>query len=391
MSRTAVRSTIALSLVLFAAAIGCQGIEAGFAGGMGLEFTYTPILPLSYNIESTLALSLSVSEVAFRSETTFDLSGFQAQLLSVSLDLGALQLSEEILFAPVFERNVLSLNAQIVGIDIGLDLMLANVGTTQTPSYSMGTVLKLGSGLIGGFSLTSLTGFGAEDLVNLLDGVEAPFSHEVLELFDYLETLFAVQPELRVTVVPGFYFEEELIRIEMDTCGLLASTSTWLDGGGFLKEVLEFGYRFAEPTFSFVTALTVNGGFAISGLDFSVDLRLDPVRFTSRTAFAAPTVPSPLPVLFAGQGFAVSFAVWDVLITLETDFDDLFLFDRQLLALDALLGPVAFASLTSFDAGGFAGQWIRAAVAFGGITLYTIGVFDVTGITEITFGFELGF
>jgi len=371
-----------------------QGI--GFSGDVGLELSYTAVPPLSYNIETDLTLSISVTDFTFESATVFDLSGFQAQGFGASVDLGAVRIADEVLFDPYFSWNRLSVDAEIVGVTVGLDLILADIGT-QSPSYSMGAVLELSSGVISGFSITTLTGFGATDLVNVLDGVEAPYSYELLELFYHLdnlclspidlENLFYLAP----TIVSGFYFEEELVRLEADFCGIISSSSTWLDWNGFAKEVFEFGYRFEEPSLAFLTAITIDESFAISGLDFILNLEICEVQFTSWTSFAAPTSPSVLPIVFSGQGFAVSFELFGVDITSETDFDGTFLFERQLLAIEAEIDPVTFTSLTVFDGSGFSSQCLQAGVTFCGVTLYTTAAFDTSGITEVSVGFEFTF
>lgn len=395
MPRMCVRLVVAFLLVILTAGGLTLAEETEFSGGVGLEITFIPIPSLSYDIEADLTLSLSVACFTFESETVFALAGFQSQEFDVEVDLGVVSIAEEIIFDPYFSWNQLSVDAQIVGVKVGLDLVLSNIGTVQT--YSMGAVLELSSGVISGFSITTLTGFGATDLVNVLGGVEAPFSHDLLNLFYHLEYLPLSATELeavlhpKVTVVPGFYFEEELVRLEVDYCGLLSSSSTWLDWTGFAKEVFEFGYQFEEPSLSFLTAMTFDNSFSISGLDFILDLEICGVQFTSWTSFTAPQTPSVLPIVFSGQRFAVSFEVFGVLVTSETDFDGTFLFERQLLAIEAEIEPVAFTSLTAFDRTGFSGEWIKAQVRFSGVTLYTLAAFDFGGIIEVSFGFELAF
>ena len=365
--------------------------EAGFSGNVGLEITFTPIPPLSYNIESGLSIALSVADFTFESETVFDLTGFQSQWFNAAVDLGVVRFANEILFDPYFSWNQLSAGTAIAGIEMSFALILADIGIAPIADYSMGAVLELRTGVICGLSFTTLTGFGAIDLVNFRDGVEAPFSVDLLYLFSHLDLLFNTYPSPKVTIVPGFYFEEQFMRLEVDYMGFLASSSTWFDWLGFAKEVLELGYWFGEPNFSFLTAMTFDSTFAISGMDFILDLWICPVRFTSRTSFTAPIPPAVLPIVFSGQKFAVSFEVFEVLITAETDFDNTFLFERQLLALEVEICPVTFISLTAFDALGFSGQWIKAGVDFSGVTLYTIAAFDSSGIIEVSFGFELGF
>jgi hypothetical protein len=96
-----------------------------------------------------------------------------------------------------------------------------------------------------------------------------------------------------------------------------------------------------------------------------------------------------IPIVFSGQGFAVSFEFCGVTVTSETDFDGSFLFGQELIAIEAVIDPVTFVSLTAFDAGGFASQCIYADVCFSGVLLYTRAEFDFAGIQLVTFGFEL--
>jgi len=383
---------IALVSVFLAIGVVACGEGLGFSGNVGLELTYTPVPPLSYNIETGLTLGLNVADFTFESETIFDLSGFQSQEFAVSVSIGVVNIADEILFDPYFSWNQLSVDADIVGITVGVDLILADIAG-QTASHSMGTILELSSGVLSGFSITTLTGFGATNLVNLLGGIEAeaPHSYNLLGLFYNLDGLCAAQTEPKVTIVPNFYFEEELVRLEIDFCGILFSSTTWLDWNGFVKEVFEFGYRFEEPSLAFLTTITIDDSFAITGLDFILDLAISQVQFTSWTSFAPPTTPSVLPVVFSGQRFAVSFEIFGAWITSETSFNGSFLFERQRLAIVAEIEPVTFTSLTVFDGLGFSSQCLRAGVTFCGVTLYTTAAFDASGITEVSVGFELSF
>jgi len=67
------------------------------------------------------------------------------------------------------------------------------------------------------------------------------------------------------------------------------------------------------------------------------------------------------------------------------------MFAEQDLAIEATIEPVTLTSLTTFDATGFSGQWIRAEVTFSGVSLYTRAAFDFSGINFVSFGFELTF
>lgn len=370
---------------------GVAADDLGFSGRVALDVTYTPVPPSSYNIGVDLGLGFDVSGFSFGSETGFDLYGFQSERVMLGVDLGAVQIAEEIRFEPAFSWNELSVDLAIVGVQFGIDWILANIGSTQTPTYSMGAILELSSGIVCGFSITSLTGFGAVDLVNLLGGVEAPFSFALLGLFDYMDTLCAPPIELDVSIVSGFYFEEELVRLEIDYLGMIASSTTWFDYLGLSQMLFELGYRFDDPQLSFLTSLTLDGSFSITGIAFIVDLAVDVVRFTSHTFFVEATPPSPISVVFGGQAFAVSFTIVGITITSETSFDDSFLFAQERIGIDAFLDPVTFRSLTTFDAFGFAGESVLAAVSFSGVELHTRADFTATGLELVTFGFEFVF
>ncbi len=390
MQRMSAQIGLCMLVLLFTAGTVTASV-VGFSGSVGLDVSYTPIPPASYNIGSDLTMAFSVSGFSFSSVTGFDLTGFQSEIVTLAVDLGAVQISEEIRFEPYFSWNELSVDLSIVGIHIGFDLILADIVGTQTPTYSMGAVLELSSEIVCGFTITTLTGFGAEDLINLLGGIEAPFSYELLYLFNHLDGLCVAPIDLDVTIVSGFYFEEELFRLEVETMGLIASNTTWFDETGLTKLFFEIGYRFGEPAVAFVSSMSLDGGFAITEMDFIVDLQIDVVRFTSHTSFAQLPPPTIIPIVFDSQAFAVSFELCDVVITTVTTFDSSFFFAEQLIAIEASIDPVTFVSRTSFDAAGFSGQCIYADVQFCGVILFTKAEFDFSGIQLVTVGFELEF
>jgi hypothetical protein len=99
----------------------------------------------------------------------------------------------------------------------------------------------------------------------------------------------------------------------------------------------------------------------------------------------------PLPILFSGQSFALSFELSGVTVTSETDFDDLFLFEAEKIAIETTIDPITFVSLTVFDASGFASEYIRASVRFGGVELETSAQFSWSGVDRVSFGFEFSF
>jgi len=210
-------------------------------------------------------------------------------------------------------------------------------------------------------------------------------------LFRYLDELCAGPEELQVTVLPGFYFEEQVLRVEVDALGLLASSTTWFDWMGFARETIEIGFAFVEPELAFLMSVTLDAGLTVGAMDFILDLYVAPVGFASRTRFLAPPSPTPVPIGFDGQQFALSVEAIGILFSFDTSFDESFLFERQVIAVETEITPVRFVSRTSFDLMGFEEQCIRASVGFSGVLLYTGVLFDLGGIREASFGFELTF
>lgn len=378
-------------VLLLAMAAPAWAEDLGFAATVGLEITYTPVPPASYNIGSDLQLGLEIPGFSLESSTGFDLSGFTSERVSFIVDLGAAQISEDIRFEPDFDWNELSLDVNVVGVELGVDWIFANIGSTQTPSYEMGVVAALGSNVPFGLDIQSVTGFGAVDLVNVVGGAPSPFADRMLFLFDHVAHVCDPAPPLDVTVVGGFAFEEELVRLQLDLSGFLASHTLWFDSLGLSRIVFELGYQFPDPSLGVLTSLTLDGGFTITSLNVIVDVALEGIRFTSWTGFAQAAFPVPLPVLFAGQDFALSFAICGVTVTSETDFDDLFLFEAEKIAIEAVVDPLTFVSLTTFDGGGFESQCIQASVAFSGVRLSTEAQFTWDGVVSVSFGFELSF
>jgi len=391
MRRLCVRKALFVLPLLLVLGTAAAAADVGFSGGVGLDITYTPIPPASYNIGSDLTLGFTVAGFTFTSATGFDLTGFQSQIVTLGVDLGAVQIIEEIRFEPLFSWNELNVDLSIVGVHVGFDLILADIVGPQTPSYSVGGVLEISSEILCGFTITSLTGFGATDLINLLGGIRSPFSEQLLYTIRHIEGFCAPLVVPDVTIVSGFYFEEELFRIEVDTMGLLASNTTWFDATGLVEMVFEMGYRFEEPVLGMLFGMSLDGSFAITGMDFILDLQIDVVRFTSHTTFTQVPPPALIPIVFGGQDFGVAFEICGVTITTVTRFDDSFFFDGMDIGIEASIDPVTFRSLTTFDAFGFAGQCIYADVQFCGVQLFTKAEFDFSGIQLVTVGFELTF
>ncbi|MEW5826698.1 MAG: hypothetical protein AB1778_07685 [Candidatus Bipolaricaulota bacterium] len=390
MHRTGMSLVVWLA-ILFSVAAPVAASDLGFSANVGLEIAFAPVPPASYTLASDLCLSFALPGFSLASCTAFDLAGFVGEEVTIAVDAGPVKVGEEMRFAPGFTWNELSLDLCIVGVQIGLDWILGNLGSVQTPEFTMGMVVSLSSEVASGFALASLTGFGAVDLVQKLGGAAAPFAWDWLSLFRHLEAIAEPDAVFDVTLVPGFTFSEALVRLTVDFCGMVASQTTWFDVGGLAAMQFELGYRFDDPPLRFATGASLDASFSITGLTFVVDLEIGGVQATSWTVFAEPTFPFPLSIVFERQGFAVAFDVCGVTVTSETDFDGAFMFAAEKVAIEATLAPVTFRSLTVFDASGFTAEILRAEVGFSGVVLFTRAEFSWSGIDLAAFGFELLF
>lgn len=383
------RAAMAAILILAGTAPGWAA-GLGFSAAVDLEITYTPIPPASYDIGSELGLTFAMPGFTLTSDTGFNLSGFAFERVEFEVDLGAAQIAESIRFEPGFDWNQLSFDLAIACVQVGVDWIFADIAAPPTPDYQMGVVLAVRCDTPVGLSVASATGFGAADLADVLGGT-APFSEEALSLFEYVATLCAPAPASDPTILAGFAFEEEILRLTLASVGLVASHTTWLDAAGLQQMGFELGYQLPAPQIGLLAALLLDGTMTITHLDLILDVFVEGVRFTSWTEFAEPLFPVPVPILFAGQRFAVSFEVCEVRITSQTDFDDLFLFAGEQIAIEATIPPVTFVSLTSFDAGGFAAQCIEARLAFDVVELWSAAEFAWDGLVFVLLGFSLAF
>jgi hypothetical protein len=391
--RRACVQTIISAAILLGIVVGgvAAGEGAGIAGNVWFQVAYVPVPPASYDIASDLGLAFSVGGFTFASTTGFDVYGFQSQDLRLALDLGVVTISEELLFEPYFSWNEIRVGVSMTGVFIGVDLILADLAALPPPTLSMGGVLEL-SGQIGfGVTLTSLTGFGVEDLVHRLEGVEAPHRDRMLTPFRRLRDMCQDAGRWDVTVVPGFFFEEQLVRLEAGSVGLIASNTTWLDDTGLDRMLWEVGYRFEDPAVAFLAVVDLRGWLSISALDFIVDLGLEGVRLTSHTAFVEVPPPSIAPIVYEGQRFAVSFSLCRVLVTSVTVFDDAFFLSEQHVKVAVRADPFMVMGLTSFDATGFTSQCLHVSTGLLGASLYGQVEFSFTGVLGAALGFSLGF
>ncbi len=392
MRRACVQMIINVAILLWVVVGGgAAGEGAGIAGNVRFQIAYIPVPPASYDIASDLGLAFAAGGFTFASATGFDVYGFQSQELRLALDLGVVTISEDLRFEPHFSWNEIRVGVSMTGIFIGVDLILADLVALPPPALSMGGVLGL-SGQIGpDVTLTSLTGFGVEDLVHRLEGVEAPHRDRMLTPFHRLRDVCQDTARWDVTVVPGFLFEEQLVRLEAGSVGLIASNTTWLDDTGLDRMVWEVGYRFDDPSVAFLAVVDLRGWLTISALDFVLDLGLEGVRLTSHTAFVEVPPPSIAPIVYEGQQFAVSFSLCRVLVTSITVFDEAFFLSEQHVKMVVRAEPFMVMGLTSFDATGFSSQCLHVSTRLLGVALHGRVEFSFTGVLGAALGFSLGF
>lgn len=273
---------------------------------------------------------------------------------------------------------------------MGFDLILADL-LGPPPDYSIGGVLEISSQLGFGAGVISLTGFGAQDLANRVGGIEAPYRHRLMESFWALRHVCHDPEPVDVVIVPGFFFEEQLFRLELGRLGVIASATAWLDNTGLTRSLWEFGYRLDDPTVSFLAVADVHGWLTVAGVDLVLDLIMDEVRFTSYTAFVETVPPSATPILFDGQEFAVVFHLGSVRISTATHFDASFLLAGFGAGVDARVHSVWVRSLTRFDHTGFAEQCLRVEAMVLGATLQAMIAFDFSGIRKASGSIALSF
>ncbi len=351
-------------LILFAFSGEGMADETPFDGSIGLEATFRPD-GLSYTMEIELDLKFSIAGFTLKSSTSFDLDGFNRQIFTTAIDLGLAAISNEITFQRPgrFTKNHLAVDISIIDIDFGIDLILADIAPPQTPQFSIGMIIDIRGELPAGFRIINLTGFGAEDLAQMLD-------------------------DKPVTVVDGFAFEEQLTKIAVEYMGIHAAAMTIFDLAGLKTASLEFGYYYADPLaeliFSFMMKTDFGSDFALTGMEFELGATLARINFSSRTEFAAP-------LAFERQTFSISSLIADIKITSQTVFTAPFAFYSQRITIVTEIEPVKFTTQTTFDLTGFAAMEIEVGLSVSGIHLYTAVAFDLHEITKVVVGFQLTF
>ncbi|MCS7240004.1 MAG: hypothetical protein NZ651_02000 [Candidatus Bipolaricaulota bacterium] len=236
--------------------------EISFSGAVGMDFLFTPAS--SFSMQSALTLTMDVGKGGVKSQTILSLTGLEAEHLWLWLNFQGVTLKSGLTFDPCFSRWTLSASGGCCAFFLGGTFLLGNLAhICQTPDYTIGLILEFGVGGEPGFLARSLTGFGVSGLYALIDG----------------------DPWTDVTLVPGWFFEEELLHFVWSTQCLRVYT-TWMfayTGLGFGE--LGVNYRFTQPIVDLGAALRFNSTLSLAWAKLYLGVSVDPVSVYSATAF----------------------------------------------------------------------------------------------------------
>ena len=289
-------------------AVSSWAAELSFSGSLGMDFRFQP--PLT--IQTSLNMRVDVGKAGMESRTILSLSGLEAEKLWLWLNFDGITLRSGLTFDPCFSLWTLEGRGCCCGpcccpFFFGGMFLLGNLAPAcQTPNYTVGFILDLGFGGTPGFLARSLTGFGVTNLYALIDG----------------------DPWTEVVLVPGWWFEEELLHFAYVAPPLSAYTTWLFTWAGLSFGELGVSYTFGPPE------VEIGAGF-----------RLD-------------------------ASLALAWAkLW----------------------LSVTIDPVTVRSTTAFDFFGFLWQEIALEIRFSRVFLYSRTLFDLSGLQELRVGFELAF
>jgi len=249
-------------LVILAATLPLLAQEPTFSGSVGMDFLFQPDTPLT--VDAAFTLTMDVGKGGVKSSTILSLAGLEAEHLWMWLNFQGITLKTGLTFDPCFSRWALNVSGGCCPFFLGGWFFLGNLAPAcQPPNYTIGLVLDFGVGGEPGFLARSLTSFGVQDLYALIDD----------------------DPWTDVTLVPGWYFEEELLHFAWaGDCWRLYTT--WL----FTYAGLSFGefgvtYRFTQPLVTLGASLRLNSSLALDWVKLYLGVTVDPVSVYSATAF----------------------------------------------------------------------------------------------------------
>ncbi|MGB9758053.1 MAG: hypothetical protein ACP5LJ_02690 [Candidatus Bipolaricaulaceae bacterium] len=247
---------------ILALALSVYAQEPSFSGTIGMDFLFAPAGPLS--MRAGLTLTMDMGKGGVKSQTILSLTGLEAEHLWFWLNFQGVNLRSSLVFDPCFSRWSLSVSGGCCPFFLGGWFFLGNLALAcQTPNYTIGLIFECGAGGEPGFLAQSLTGFGIQGLEYLIDD----------------------DPWTDVVLVPGWYFEEELLRFVWSAeCWRLYTTWMFTYAGLGFGE-LGVSYRFSPPTVDLGASLRLNSAFSLDWAKLQLGVTVDPVSVYSATAF----------------------------------------------------------------------------------------------------------
>lgn len=250
----------AFLMLILALTVSAQ--EPSFSGSIGMDFLFAPDTTLT--MQAGLTLTMDVGKGGVKSHTILSLTGLEAEHLWFWLNFQGVTLKSGLVFDPCFSQWSLSVSGGCCPFFLGGWFFLGNLAPAcQTPNYTIGLIVELGAGGEPGFLALSLTGFGVQGLEYLIDD----------------------DPWTDVVLVPGWYFEEELLHFAWSgECWRLYTTWMFTYAGLGFGE-LGVGYQFSQPIVDLGASLRINSTFSLDWAKLQLGVTVDPVSVYSATAF----------------------------------------------------------------------------------------------------------
>jgi len=127
--------------------------------------------PISVDLTETFSATYRYERFSIATRSSFALSGLTSQDLRVAFPLGDLSLQGSVSFTHVaFSRAGFSVTGSHTGVGYAVNLLLADLGTPQTPSVSAGVTLRVSGTVPDIGRITVLLGLGATPFGQVVEG-----------------------------------------------------------------------------------------------------------------------------------------------------------------------------------------------------------------------------
>lgn len=235
-----------------------------FTGSLGIEVTFTPVPPATFDVTSAITLALSLGRAEVVSRTELSLAGLTAAHLTMGINLDGIGLRSGMRFDPCFSKYWFEVRGGCCPWELSGVFLVENLAAAcAPPDFTIGIVLDLGLAWNPGFFARSLTGFGVTDLYHLID----------------------LDPATDLTAVPGLWFEEELIHIGFTSLCFLADSLVLLDPFGLAWFELGAAYRYPDPEAELGVRIRLTGTLTLDWAKLSLGVRVVPVAVRLVTTF----------------------------------------------------------------------------------------------------------